>query len=122
MAYNRLLNYLMMRALDAEPDTRLSAHELYRYLSVLQPLVRHLFELGQGVVFKDKDGTSCEIADSCFFRWIFVGFAYSVFLDGENRTKAVPFVMEPVRIMDDDDHRSCLELAEEMGIHDVPEL
>jgi hypothetical protein len=122
IAYTRLLNYLMMRALDAEPDTRISAHDLYCYLCVLEPLVRHLFESGQSSVFEERDGISCEISDSHFFRWFLEGLAYSAFQDYEHRRETIPLSLEPVRLMNDDDRRACLELADEMGIHELPVL
>lgn len=45
--YSRLLNYFMMRCLDFDPDTRISAMELWQLLPRLDAVVHNIFFSGQ---------------------------------------------------------------------------
>jgi serine/threonine protein kinase len=78
MVYSKLLNYMMMRALDTDYRGRISAHELYRMLTILEPLVNNLMVVGQeSALDRFDDGRDAEwqrvryVTDSSVFQQIF---------------------------------------------------
>ena len=55
LTYSKLLNHFMMRALDANYHTRITAHELQRSLPVLETLARNLRISGQELLLNGFD-------------------------------------------------------------------
>ncbi|KAF1947501.1 kinase-like protein [Clathrospora elynae] len=81
-SYSKLLNYLMMRALDMNPHTRITAHELCRIIPELEPLVYGLLVLGREALLEQFDerrdtewGDVVYVTDSQVLRQIFDGLA-----------------------------------------------
>jgi serine/threonine protein kinase len=78
MNYSKLLNFMMMRALDTDYRNRVCAHELYRILTAIEPLVHKLMAVGQqSALDRFDDGRDAEwqrtrhVTDSNVFQQIF---------------------------------------------------
>jgi hypothetical protein len=76
--YSKLLNYTMMRTLDTDYRTRITARELDRYLPVLELLAHNLILSGQETILNQFDDgrdtlwrTLNPINDSSVFEQIF---------------------------------------------------
>ena len=79
MVYSKLLNYVMMRALDTNHHTRIAASQLHLFLPTLEKIAQHLRGSGQGDLL-DQFCERCEngkyVTDSDVFSQVFDNIAY----------------------------------------------
>jgi hypothetical protein len=78
LSYSRLLNYIMMRALDMNFETRITSDQLCRILPTLESLVHRLLLSGQeSILGRFDDGRDSDwkamsrVTDSNVFKQIF---------------------------------------------------
>lgn len=121
MPYSKLLNYLMMRTLDTDHSTRISASELHRVLLVLEPVVYHLLLTGQEEVLdcfedgRDDDwNVTGRVTDSMVFGQIFSRVFRQAHcdLDGQLMTLANTLL----RIMGPGEQEDATQFAIGLGI------
>ncbi|KAK1910209.1 hypothetical protein P3342_006482 [Pyrenophora teres f. teres] len=79
MVYSKLLNYVMMRALDTDHRARITASQLHLFLPALEEFADYVLVSGRGVFLdmireRGEDGTG--ITDFDVFRQVFDGTVY----------------------------------------------
>jgi hypothetical protein len=115
--YSKLLNYLMMRALDLNLYTRIAARELHNMLPVLEPVVQYVLQKGEGGLLEWIDelrgGDQC-ITDSQVFARIFDGMALQA--DQDQDLEFLERALPLLRLVQPEDQVVAYQFAAELEV------
>lgn len=107
--YSKLLNYLMMRALDVEPESRITASQLHGILPTLEAVVQHVHDSGNMELLnqfderRDVDGQEAVcVSDSQVLRQLFESMERHA--DWKRDVEMRRRGMEMLYVMEPEDH------------------
>lgn len=116
MPYSKLLNWVMMRALDTNYRSRITAAELHRMVLVLEPLVHKLMVSGQErVLNRFDDGRDAEwrtisaVGDSDVLQQVFRALATHA--HGKKDMEVLMWGKGLLKLVVDEDRLACLKYA-----------